>query len=174
MDALGRLKLAKPGWGGVLQTLHLPETVTSFAMLNQSNVTDLSIPNPAGITTLRVENSSIDSESILMAMAAGSRVRLIGVQWSAVNAEEIYAIYQKLSGMRGLDATGGNTETAQVSGTITVPYLWRSDYEYFAANYTDLRVVPESIIEGEPLTTRSGVPIETRSDETIMAYESEV
>lgn len=160
--------------GGVLQTLHLPETVTSFAMLNQSNVTDLSIPNPAGITTLRVENSSIDSESILMAMAAGSRVRLIGVQWSAANAEEIYAIYQKLSGMRGLDATGGNTETAQVSGTITVPYLWRSDYEYFAANYTDLRVVPESIIEGEPLTTRSGVPIETRSDETIMAYESEV
>lgn len=159
--------------GGVLETLHLPSTVTSLTLLNQHSITDLVLPNPAGITTLRVENSDIDALPILMAMASGSRVRLIGAAITAANAETIYDLYDQLDLMRGLDATGGNTTAAQVSGTIAVPYLWRSDYTALSARYTDLVIVPGSIIEGEPLYTRSGAPIETRDGEQIMAYDSE-
>ena len=106
--------------GGILKVLHLPSTVTNLIIRNQKAITDLTIPSYSSITTLWLENESevLPERTILRAMAAGSRVRLIGIYWEAADATEIDELLDLLDTMRGLDAYGGNEETAQVSGTI--------------------------------------------------------
>lgn len=104
--------------GGVLRKLHLPSTITNLTIRNQSRITDLTVGGYTNISTLRIENSSVDSEAILRAVPAGTRVRLIGFTWEAENYAEIEALCDLLDTMRGLDEQGGNVDTAQVSGTI--------------------------------------------------------
>ena len=76
--------------GGILKTLHLPATITNLTIRNQASLTDLSIPSYAGISTLRLENVStaVDSITILQAIPANSRVRLIGIDWAAGTADK--------------------------------------------------------------------------------------
>lgn len=104
--------------GGVLRKLHLPSTITNLTIRNQSRITDLTVGGYTNISTLRIENSSVDSEAILRAVPAGTRVRLIGFAWEAEDYAEIEALCDLLDTMRGLDEQGGNMDTAQVSGTI--------------------------------------------------------
>lgn len=104
--------------GGVLRRLHLPSTITNLTIRNQSRITDLTVGGYTNISTLRIENSSVDSEAILRAVPAGTRVRLIGFAWEAEDYAEIEALCNLLDTMRGLDEQGGNMDAAQVSGTI--------------------------------------------------------
>lgn len=104
--------------GGVLRKLHLPSTITNLTIRNQSRITDLTVGGYTNISTLRIENSSVDSEAILRAVPAGTRVRLIGFTWEAEDYAEIEALCDLLDTMRGLDEQGGNMDEAQVSGTI--------------------------------------------------------
>ena len=67
--------------GGIINTLHLPGTVTSLIILNQSKITDFVLPSYSQITTLWIENSSIDELPILLGIPDNSRVRLTNVSW---------------------------------------------------------------------------------------------
>lgn len=102
--------------GGILKTLHLPETVTNLTIRNQTGITDFVIGGCGNISTLRLENVSegFDLWEILHSIPAGARVRVTGLERSFEDAADILAFYDLLDTMRGLDENGNNTEKAQI------------------------------------------------------------
>lgn len=126
--------------GGIISTLHLPDTVTNLTIRNQQKITDFELNSYSQITTLRIENSSIDELQILLGMSDNGRVRLIGVNWETETYDEAAALIEKLDKSRGLDAYGNNTQKAQISGTYHAEVI--SDYmlELLHDNYPDLNI----------------------------------
>ena len=129
--------------GGILKVLHLPSTVTNLTIQNQNAITDFTMPSYSNITTLRLENTSIDARPILNNIPAASRVRLIDFYWECEDAEEIEDILSILDTMRGLDESGNNTETAQLSGTIHTNSLTGEQIESFNSRYPYLNVIAD-------------------------------
>lgn len=138
--------LALPN-GGILKTLHLPDTVTNLTLLNQKAITDFRLNSYSQITTLRLENVAeiIPSAEILAAIPANSRVRLIGFDWTMDDADAVFALYDRLDTMRGLDENDGNMDKAQVSGTIHIDSLtgaelaeMQSRYPYITIQYNHI------------------------------------
>ena len=130
--------------GGAVKVLHLPETLASLTLQNQTQITDFVLPSYSQITTLRLENVSdvIDSAAILAAIPANSRVRLIGIDWTFDSAEDIIALYDHLDTMRGMDEGGNTMDKAQVSGTLHIDSLtgaqlaeMQSRYPYITIEY---------------------------------------
>lgn len=130
--------------GGILKVLHLPATVNNLSLMNQTALTDLTIPSYANISTLRIENgsSAIDSKAMVQTIPASARVRLIGIAWTVASKTELESLLDTLDTMRGLDEHGNNVDTAQVSGTVHVTgniteddiAAWKARYPYI--NYT--------------------------------------
>ena len=129
--------------GGILKVLHLPGTITNLTIRNQTGITDLTVPSYANLSTLRLENTNVNSKSILMSTPSNARVRLIGFAWEAEDAEEIEEIMDKLDAMRGLDENGNNMETAQVSGSIHTSALTGSQIAGWAERYPHITVTAD-------------------------------
>ncbi len=129
--------------GGILKTLHLPETVTNLTIRNQTGITDFVIGGYDNISTLRLENVSeaIDSKAILKQIPTGTRVRLIGFYWNFDTAEEILDLCDVLDTMRGLDEAGNNLDTAQVSGTVFVSEILGIQMEQIMTRYPNVTVL---------------------------------
>ena len=107
--------------GGNLKKLHLPATVTDLTLLNQTKLTEFVMPDYSKVTTLRIENTPlVDTKAIFDAMAPGSRIRIIGFDWTLNSAEALMVFCNKLDTMRGLDENGNNTDHAQMQGIIRV------------------------------------------------------
>lgn len=128
--------------GGVIQTLHLPGTITILKVLNQTEISDFTCPNTTHISTLWLDNVSnaIDARSILSGMITGSRVRLFNFSWSLNEAHDISDFMVLLDTMRGLDQSGNNTQTAQVYGSIHVPVVSDWFLANVASRYSDLSI----------------------------------
>ena len=107
--------------GGILKTLQLPGTITNLTIRNQGAITSFSMPDYSNITTLRVEYSSnvVPILDILNAMAANSRVRIIGFTMTVSSTTDVENFYDYLDTMRGLDEAGNNLDYPVVSGTLT-------------------------------------------------------
>lgn len=133
--------------GGAIKTLHLPGTITNLTIRNQTAITDFVLPNYSNITTLRLENVSnaVPVADILAAIPAGSRVRLIGFDWSFDSAADIVALCDKLDTMRGLDESGNNTDKAQVSGTVRVKNIVSDQLLSITSRYPDINVVYDNL-----------------------------
>lgn len=133
--------------GGVLKVLHLPATITNLTIRNQPGLTDLTVGGYTNISTLWLDNigSTIDSEPILRAIPANSRIRIIGFRWEAQDATEIEGLFDILDSMRGLDEYGNNVPTAQVSGTIHTSTLTGSEMEDFNSRYPYVTVTADHI-----------------------------
>ncbi len=127
--------------GGILKKLHLPATVTNLTLLNQTALTEFEMPSYGNITTLRLENVSaaVNSLEIVKQIGAGSRVRLIGVNWNFKNTKALMEVFNALATMRGLDEAGQNTETAQVTGTVNITSVTYSEFEELKATYPDIK-----------------------------------
>lgn len=122
--------------GGVLRVLHLPSTITNLTIMNQKNITDLTVASYSNISTLRLENvPTLDCKTILQSVPANTRVRLIGFYWECEDAEEIDGLMDVLDTMRGLDESGGNVDTAQVSGSIHTDSLTGEQIAEFNTRY---------------------------------------
>lgn len=145
-DGTGITGLTLPN-GGILKTLHLPGTVTNLTLRNQTLLKEFSLPDYSNISTLRLENNSsaIDTRAILETIPAGSRVRLIGVDWSADSVDEINAIFDVLDTMRGLDENGANTDQAQVSGTIYITEITGAELLALNARYANIRITYDHV-----------------------------
>lgn len=128
--------------GGILKTLHLPDTVTNLTIRNQTGITDFVIGGYDNISTLRLENVSevFDLWEILHSIPVGARVRVTGLRRSFEDAEDILAFYDLLDTMRGLDENGNNTEKAQVSGTFTVAELTNDELAEMREHYPNIRI----------------------------------
>ena len=110
--------------GGILKKLHVPASLANLTIRNQGKITEFSMPDYSGISTLRLENvgEGVPSMEILDALREGARVRLVGFHWEFDDTDAVSAFYDKLDGYRGLDGSGGNLDKAQVSGTIHIPF----------------------------------------------------
>ena len=152
--------------GGILNTLHLPGTIANLTIRNQTKLANLSIPSYANITTLWLDNVSnvIDSKAIVLGMADGSRVRLIGIDWTLT--EE--SIFDKLVKMRGLTEDGTNTEDAVVSGKVHFDFDLPVS-KYFV--YTDMFPYIEFTAKSyryDTLTVSSTKPFITSDNATVI------
>lgn len=128
--------------GGILKTLHLPDTVTNLTIRNQTGITDFVIGGYDNISTLRLENVSevFDLWEILHSIPAGARVRVTGLDRTFEDAADILAFYDLLDTMRGLDENGNNTEKAQVSGTFTIDTLTGNDLAEMQERYPNIKI----------------------------------
>lgn len=128
--------------GGILKTLHLPETVTNLTIRNQKGITDFVIGGYDNISTLRLENVSevFDLWEILHSIPAGARVRVTGLEHSFEDAADILTFYNLLDTMRGLDENGNNTEKAQVSGTFIIDTLTGNDLAEMQERYPNIKI----------------------------------
>ena len=139
--------------GGVIEVLHLPDTVTNLTIRNQQKIIDFELDSYSQITTLRLENTSIDDFPILMGMADNGRVRLLGVDWETDTYEEAEELLNKLLSSRGLDEAGNNTQLAQVSGDYHAGVISDYQLEEFG-NYPDLHVTYDTQINHEWLLNK--------------------
>lgn len=133
--------------GGILKTLHLPDTVTNLTVRNQAEITDFTMAGFANVTTLRVENSpAIPVGEILASMAPNSRVRIIGFEMTVTDTEEVDEFFDFLDTMRGLDEAGNNLDRAVVGGVIhglgTVSASWLADAK---SRYPEITIEYEHI-----------------------------
>lgn len=133
--------------GGILKVLHLPGTVTNLTIRNQKKITDFTMPSYANITTLRLENVSevIDMKTILNAIAANSRVRLIGFNWEAESVDEIRTLFDKLDTMRGLDENGNNLDKAVAGGTIHIDAITGAELAELQSRYATVNITYDHI-----------------------------
>ncbi|MCD7918655.1 MAG: CotH kinase family protein [Clostridiales bacterium] len=129
--------------GGVLRVLHLPDTVTNLTIRNQTRIEDFTMDDTSSITTLWLENVStaVDSKSIVESIVENSRVRLIGISWEFDSAEDILTMYDLLDTMRGLDESGNNVDSPQVSGYVYVDSLTGAQLAEMLERYPDVAVV---------------------------------
>lgn len=128
--------------GGILKTLHLPETVTNLTIRNQTGITDFVIGGYNNISTLRLENVSevFDLWEILHSIPVGARVRVTGLERSFEDAAGILAFYDLLDTMRGLDENGNNTDKAQISGIFTIDTLTGNDLAEMQERYPNIKI----------------------------------
>jgi hypothetical protein len=129
--------------GGILQTLHLPSTVTSIIIRNHANITDLSIPTYENVKTIVLENvPTIDTKALLLSNELASdgsvRINFSGFTWNVANKAEIDTIFDKLDTLRGAVIHGDNIDTtpvAQVQGTIHIDYLTGAEIAAYGERY---------------------------------------
>lgn len=175
--------------GGVLKTLVLPNTVTNLIILNQPYLQSLTMPSYKQLTTLRVENVGLLEFNtwwtIMAGMAAGSRVRAIGVH--RVDLEGPWPTYSNLSKFpkvsslistldkyTGVDSTGNvNTEKPQLSCTFHRTAMTPMDHALLQENYPGSKVmvsndfrrveIPYRWLPGQ-FSTETGKPRNDRAD----------
>ena len=133
--------------GGVLRVLHLPSTITSLIIRNQTALTDFTCPSLSSISTLWLENvgSTVDTKAILESLSTGARVRLFGFRWELEQASEISDMFDILDDMRGIDQNGDNMPTAQVYGTIYVPNITGDIVAHAKERYPDIAITYDHV-----------------------------
>ena len=136
--------------GGILRILALPASIANLTIRNQPLITNFSMPNYSGITTLRLENigSHVPLDDILSAMAANSRVRLIDFTLEMDDMAAVDDFVDELDTMRGLDEQGGNLDNAVVSGTITgLDYAEDTWIDSIHEAYSELNIEADLMID---------------------------
>lgn len=161
--------------GGALKKLHLPATVSNLTIQNQTQLTEFVLPDAGSVTTLRVENTpAIDTLAMLDEIADGARVRLIGVSWTLDSADDLTALKARLDLMRGLDESGGNTPTAQVSGTISVPSVTSAELAAWAERYPYITIAAQRALLTIPTATSPVYNAEEQSPDWSNYYPAQM
>ena len=145
-DGTGIAGLSLPN-GGILKKLHLPGTITDLTLRNQTKLEEFVLPGYSNITTLRLENSPacVDGYSILRAIPANSRVRMIGFDWSVDSVDSVFALYDYLDTMRGLDENGNNVDKPQMQGSIRIDSLTGAQLAEMQSRYPSISIVYQHI-----------------------------
>ena len=124
--------------GGNLKVLRLPNTITNLTIQNQPFITDFVCGDYSKISTLRVENTPLNTLKIVTdADNSLERVRLIGVDWTVNDT----TVLEKLKTLKGLDEKDNNTDKAVLTGKVHIKDEITSIYmdeciEFFGTNLT--------------------------------------
>ena len=153
--------------GGVIKKLHLPGTITSLTIRNQTAITEFVCPVFSNITTLWLDNpaGSIDTQEIVEAMANGSRVRLFNFYWEMDTLDDVAEMFNKLDTMSGLDQNGNNVNTAQVYGTIHVSTATTVQIDAIRNRYPDVTITYDALLPALIYKSEDGT--ETIAIETV-------
>ena len=130
-----------------IKRLELPSTVTNLTIRDAAEFEMLDMAGYRNLTTLRIENTpNVPVADILSAASSLNRVRLIGLDWEVDTAADFESIVQKLTTTGGLDASGGNTDRAVVSGIVRVSDTVTPDLLSTCADYfPDLVVFSDGV-----------------------------
>lgn len=104
--------------GGTLRVLQLPGTLHSLTVRDHPYLHDFSLQGSEQLTTLRIENTPIDSAALIAASPMLERVRLVGVEWEL---EDTAVLDRLLDGSIAGIAAGGTFVNAPV--VVGVAYL---------------------------------------------------
>lgn len=117
--------------GGILKVLHLPSSVTNLTIRNQPQLRDFYMPSYENITTLWLENvgAAVHAYEILEVMPEGSRVRITDIYEEFENLEELTDFVELFEKFRGIDESGNNTQTVQISGTLHISKIYPWEVE---------------------------------------------
>ena len=124
--------------GGVLNTLHLPGSITNLTIRNQPQLVDLTVDDYSNISTLWLENAGIAGETskqIVCDISDNARVRLLNIDWEMENADEFKEVFNKVNTYRGLDEQGGNMNVAQLTGEVYTPSAPKSFFNNVSQRY---------------------------------------
>ncbi len=123
--------------GGYLETLELPNSVSNLTIKKHTKFKTLSMDSYASLTTLWVEDTpNIPVEDIVNSATHLNRVRLTNINWSTDKIDTIL----KLAKCAGLDDYGNNTDTAWVTGTVTIDTLYSHDLDTIKSAFPYLTV----------------------------------
>lgn len=125
--------------GGCLRVIHLPGTITSLSLCNQTGIEDYSCAGYSNVQSLRVENCPVlmeDLKDILAACTSLTHVRLIDVDWQEDSADTLIA----LTHLGGLDENGATTERAVVTGRVNITNCSADDLTAIRTAFPHLNV----------------------------------
>lgn len=134
--------------GGILNTLHLPDTVTNLTILNQPNLSDFVLNDSSNISTLRLENAGIlmdNAKNLIQQIDDNARIRLIGIDWQMEDEQDLKNTFNKIDSERGIDEQGGNTTIAQLSGTVYSPIASISYYNRLQNRYPYVNFIVDEL-----------------------------
>lgn len=108
--------------GGILKTLHLPNTITNLTICNQPSLSNFVLEGSSKLTTLRLENvgALIDAPSVIRQMPNNSRIRALGIDWEVESETDLMSLLNKLNNMTGMDEQDNNLNNAVLTGRIRV------------------------------------------------------
>lgn len=129
---------------GYVKILQLPDTITNLTLTNQLYITDFYIEGYSNLTTLNIENCpSIDVFSIMNQSTNLKRLRLAKVDWTFSDASTVLKLAR--AGYAGIDESGNNVNTANISGNCYIETLEGSElaeiqkaFPYLKISYTNL------------------------------------
>jgi hypothetical protein len=130
--------------GSRISVLHLPSSITNLTLRNQTNLHDatvetdgLVIAGYSNLTTIRIENTDIDTASILSNAVNVERIRMTGVNWSLDDDSLIVFVMTK----GGVDELGNNIPKAVLAGDVYINdsidgAVYDSWTDYFGSDLT--------------------------------------
>lgn len=128
--------------GGHLTNLELPGTFTNLTIRNQHGIQNFSMESYDSLNTLWIDDTpNIPIENILLNSPKLDRVRLVNLTWSVTNEDILKIIFNKLKFCGGIDANGNNTETAVVTGYITIDAISDEFLEELNETFKELIVI---------------------------------
>ena len=132
--------------GGFLKKLHLPGTITSLAIRNQTGITEFVCPDFSNVSTLNLENSLSYAQvvSVVGSVATGCRVRLVGYTWDFADIDAVHDFLDLFDDMTGLDQNGDNMAKAQLILTVRVPSATGDQIDSVIDRYPDVTVEAET------------------------------
>ncbi|MBQ8306130.1 MAG: leucine-rich repeat domain-containing protein [Blautia sp.] len=132
--------------GGIIKTLHLPETLANLSIIGHPGITDFSLESMENLSTCRLENvGGIDTKAIVNSLPAGCRVRIIGFDWTVANEAELSSLKRVFDTMRGLNESGMNEDIAQLYGRIHIVTITGATLKEFRESYPDVSVFYSNI-----------------------------
>lgn len=142
--------------GCLIETLHLPSTITALTLLNLTNLEELVCPSFAHVSRLMLDSidpTIVNPVTILQQIQPGSLINLKGFYLEMATTTEIDAFFAMLDTMGGVsrekNAQGEWIYTeypvgqAQVSGEIHTSSLTGAQIAAYNARYQYLRVTAD-------------------------------
>ena len=142
--------------GGVLETLHLPATITTLTLMNQNKLTDLQIASYSNVSRLMLKDmnqSVLNPLTVLRQIRPNAQVYISGLELTLATAAEIEEFLDLLDTMQGVDREKGTDgswvyhtyDTAQVAGVITTGSLTGAQVASYNERYPYLEINAEHI-----------------------------
>lgn len=126
--------------GGVLNTLYLPDSITSLAVQNQPLLKNFSLGSYDNIETLILENvdfnETFDIVSIVEKLKSEASVTITGFDLTFKTAEEILEFYDKFNKF---------TNKPKLTGWIHCERMTASQFEEIKSRYYDVKIVCDNV-----------------------------
>ena len=152
---------------GPLKVLYASNSLNTLKLIGLHSLETLSIPAPANITSLWVDDCDfdvVDALNYVKVMTTGSRLRLIGLELEATTANDIQDIYDDFNRMTGIDHNGAyvNSPKECVSGTVHLDNATGNEIAALEAQFPYMTVTADHVTSFCYYHATSGEPVSVR------------